>query len=572
MANSRRSSSFAKDSLTRRDVLKIGGALIPATMLLPPWLGANAQTVGPFDFYISTTGSDSNPGTLAEPWAITALTTKIAVYGGLGKKIGLVAGTYDLTNVNGVNLMANTPTGGLSIEDSALFIDGGSAVNGPTYVASCDSLGNYLPPKPSAPDGSKCGAILTAKGASGYYGGTSDVSTRANMLYHTNNTKYCPHQGYVVIDGIGFTGMLTAGVKLGTDFNSSNLQGMVVQNCEFFDLNATTMSPLDNTTMLECAETNGLVIQNCYFHDGVGPKGTTSDDHFSGTLFWHTAGTVIQNNTLILAGSFFAKNGGNQGADISYNYVLPRKVQGGITIMDWTGVQNPEVSITQPNNIHHNVLLGEQGCWFIPTLQPSYYSYGLTAPLNFYNNTLVIDPPAGGYTDIPSYGSHFQAWTQASAPLVSFYNNLLAGSTNNGTATLAMNAKGWATVGYNLYFSGAVLRQMLESTSNAYASGCVDFTSLTTYITSIQNAGGPANFEQGSFQTSHALADLFLLTGANADQYKLGSGSDAVGAGRVGGVSSGAVCDIGAWGDGATWIGCNFAYDGPIAPVLDEVS
>lgn len=566
-----RRSSTSLGSLTRRDVLKAGAALVPATMLLPPWLKANAQSAASFDFYISPTGLDTNPGTLAEPWAITALTTKASVYGGLGKRIGLIAGTYDLTNVNGVNLMANTPSGGLSTDDAALFIDGGSAANGPTYLASCDSSGSYLPPKASAPNGSKCGAILTAKGASGYYGGTSNPSTRAAMLYHTYNTKLCPHQGYLVIDGIGFTGMLTAGVKLGTDFNSSNLQGMAVKNCEFFDLNATMMSPLDNTTMLECAETNGLIIQNCYFHDGIGPKGVTSDDHFSATLFWHTTGTVIQSNTLVLAGSLFAKNGGNQGADISCNYVSPRQVQGGITIMDWTGVQNPEVSITEPNNIHHNVLLGEQGCWFIPTLQPSYYTYGLTAPLNFYNNTLVINPPAGGYTDVPSYGSHFQAWTQASAPLVSFYNNVLAGSTNSGTATVAMNPKGWATVGYNLYFSGALFRQTLESTSNAYASGCVDYASLPSYMGGVKNAGGPANFEQGSFQSSGALADLFVQSGVFADQYKLASGSDAAGAGRVGGVSSGAVCDIGAWGNGATWIGCNFAYDGPIAPVLDKV-
>jgi hypothetical protein len=560
-----------KGSMTRRDVLKVGGALVPATILLPPWLKANAQSVPSFDFYISATGSDSNPGTLAEPWAITALTTKISSYGGLGKKIGLIAGTYDLTNVNGVNLMANTPSGGLSIDDSALFIDGGSAANGPTYIASCDSNGNYLAPVSSAPDGRKCGAILTAKGVGGYYGGTSNLSTRANMLYHSYDTKYCPHQGYVVIDGVGFTGMLTAGVKLGSDFNSSSLEGLVVQNCEFFDLNASTMSPIDNSTMLECAETNGLVIQNCYFHDGIGPKGVTTDDHFSGTLFWHTTGTVIKNNTLVLAGSFFAKNGGNQGAEISYNYVSPRQVQGGITIMDWTGVQNPEVSITKPNNVHHNVLLGEQGCWFIPTLQGSYYTYGITAPLNFYNNTLVINPPAGGYADIPSYGSHFQAWTQSSAPLVSFYNNLLAGSINSGTATVAMNAKGWATVGYNSYFSGAVFRQMTETTSNAFASGCESYGTLSAYISAIESLGGAKNFEQGSFQTSQGVADLFVQNGAYADQFKLTSGSQATGAGRVGGVSSGAICDIGAWGNGATWIGCNFAYDGPIAPILDRV-
>ena len=54
-----------------------------------------------FDYYVSTTGSDSNAGTLASPWAITAINTKQATYA--GKRVGLLPGTYDVSGLMGTN-------------------------------------------------------------------------------------------------------------------------------------------------------------------------------------------------------------------------------------------------------------------------------------------------------------------------------------------------------------------------------------------------------------------------------------------------------------------------------------
>ena len=47
---------------------------------------------GAFDYYIGPSGSDSNPGTLASPWAITALQSKSGIIA--GKVIGLLDGTH----------------------------------------------------------------------------------------------------------------------------------------------------------------------------------------------------------------------------------------------------------------------------------------------------------------------------------------------------------------------------------------------------------------------------------------------------------------------------------------------
>jgi hypothetical protein len=73
----------------------------------------NTQATG-FDFYISPTGSDGNPGTLKKLWAITAINTRRADYA--GKRIGLLDGTYNL-----YALCQAAPKGGLGV---ALDING----------------------------------------------------------------------------------------------------------------------------------------------------------------------------------------------------------------------------------------------------------------------------------------------------------------------------------------------------------------------------------------------------------------------------------------------------------------
>lgn len=107
------------------------------------YAGARAEVAPPvppasFDFYISPTGSDTNLGTLASPWALTALNTKWSTYG--GKKVGIIAGTYDLLTLAG----GSYNTGSNDYELAAFEIQGGTS-GSPTYIASCDANGNYSP-------------------------------------------------------------------------------------------------------------------------------------------------------------------------------------------------------------------------------------------------------------------------------------------------------------------------------------------------------------------------------------------------------------------------------------------
>lgn len=76
-----------------------------------------------FDYYIGPSGSDANPGTLASPWAITALWTKAATYA--GHSLGLLDGTYSGYNgadYNGSDCAYVIPSGAAGSSGSPTVI------------------------------------------------------------------------------------------------------------------------------------------------------------------------------------------------------------------------------------------------------------------------------------------------------------------------------------------------------------------------------------------------------------------------------------------------------------------
>ena len=99
--------------------------LVASGTVVTPWLT--------FDYYISSTGIDTNTGTLASPWSLNALNTKQSTYA--GKKVGIVAGTYNCAAIVG-----GTYSG--TFDTPAFNIACGTAAS-QTYIASCDTSGYY---------------------------------------------------------------------------------------------------------------------------------------------------------------------------------------------------------------------------------------------------------------------------------------------------------------------------------------------------------------------------------------------------------------------------------------------
>ena len=439
--------------VSRRDVLKIGGAMIPAAILLPAWRTASAQTApSNFDYYVSPTGSDSNPGTHAQPWAITSLSMLTwnannrgnwNKLNGTGVAVGLMPGTYD------VSTMAGTQE-----SNGALQFPGGKSGT-PNYFASCNSSGGYAPRT----------AILDMKGASGHYGGRIGGPGHYNgpLVAHTgsgppNGEAYTV--GNLIIDGLCITGFSYKGIRVGgrsSGDGPSITSPVTVQNCEFYGGGANVGDTLDNYNALWVDGTiNCMTVQNNYFHGTLGwhyynGGGEMSGDHLNAIICWGfgatNSGAVIQNNTCVNAGNIYGKEGGVEGTTVRNNYIdVSMYTSNSVGIQDFTGANIS--GLTGTTSFSNNVILvsGAGAALGWPTLSNS---YGFTTPVLIYNNTIICTGTVGPVVAWATCGP-------AGAGALKCYNNIYAtisGATGswNGFGNYYINPSAPAVWDYNLF-------------------------------------------------------------------------------------------------------------------------
>jgi len=536
--------SVTRSSVSRRDVLRIGGAIIPAGILLPAWMSARAQQAPPstFDYYISPSGSDSNPGTLAAPWAITSASNlsftsqNVANNAAMaGKRVGFLPGTYD------VSAMMPSTIGG------ALFPPAGSA-SANTYWASSDSNGNY----------SLRTATLNAKGSNGLYGGhAGGPGNEPAIIGHLPESG---PQGYIVIDGLVFTGFSYRAIRIGgVSYGGPELitNPVVIQNCELTGGGHNSGDGLDNAAAIWIDGTRACTIHNCYIHDNA-PWTAGDQGHTNAIIAWQCSGSIIQYNTVVNSGNVYGKVEGNQGNIIQYNYIdasMYTSEAGGIG--DWTGA--PSSNLTMTTIFRNNIILMASGVaigW--PTLSNS---YGFSTPLLVYNNTIV------------SQGSGpVVAWvTDSDAGTVQFYNNIYTGGSGgsfNNWGNFMVNPSAPGIWDYNLVPTSGVT-WTLYSNSN-FGSSIASYSSASAFASGLASNGGISNAEAHSISGT----PTFTNSGTLAQLYQLAAGSPGKGAGSTSGTPSGQPTDMGAWGNGATQIGANLSGSAvaqpavPMAPVL----
>jgi hypothetical protein len=168
---------------------------------------------------------------------------------------------------------------------------------------------------------------------------------------------------------------------------------------------------LDNTI--------SALVTNNYFHDNYGTDGSSSADHMDGVICWGCQGTVIEFNTLVNSGTIYGKEDANQGTTVQNNYIDVSMYTASSTaagIQDFTGA--PTAGLTQTTIFRYNVILSSG--WGIRGATLS-NAYGWTTPVEFYNNTIVLNTNAS--TPYPA------AWmTSKGSANVKFYNNLYAGA------------------------------------------------------------------------------------------------------------------------------------------------
>jgi hypothetical protein len=537
--------------VSRRDVLRMGSAIGAAGILLPSWMTANAQSVTTFDYYVSPTGSDSNPGTLASPWAITSLslfshTAKNVANCNLtgGKRVGFLPGTYDVSG-----LMFNDPVSG------ALQMIGGSS-SASTYWASSDASGNYSPRT----------ATLDAKGASNLFGGHVGGSGvwDGPIISHVGHYPTTYAVGWAIIDGLRLTGFSYKAIRVGglsSGDGAAITNPVTIQNCEVTGGGANVGDGLDNYAAIWIDGTiNCATVTNNYVHDTLSwhyynGNGSMSQDHLNAIILWgfgaSNRGSVIQYNTVVNAGSIYGKEGGVQGSIVRYNYNdCSMYTSGAYGIEDFTGNAQGVTGLTDTTSIYNNIILcpnfGIQG---VGTLSNA---AGFETPVHIYNNTIIMN---GGGSGTPA--AIWVISTPAGAGGQQVYNNIVQGQ---GVTTNPSAPSIWD---YNLY-SGSP-KWALMSNSNL-ASQTASYSSASAFASGLASNGGISGAEAHSISGTPA----FLGTGTFAALYQLTAASPGKGQGSTTGTSSGQATDMGAWGNGATQIGSNFAAGSaiPNAPSL----
>lgn len=477
-------------TISRRDALILGGAAAGSLWL--PGGFANAQTVS-FDYYIGPSGSDSNPGTQSQPWAITALNTKRTTYA--GKRVGLLDGTYDLVAILG------QPTADFSTNQ--LVVAGGSA-SSPTVVGAVNSLmaiidGN----RPACTSGAECGIIG-------------------------------PGGSYVTFDGLK---IVRANYRAMVNYSGGG-NNIIVQNCHFYDqvFEVGTGGGKNSATIFMQGKSN-CVIRNSRIEIGGAP---IDSNRHAFIQFYDSTDCVVEYCTIIGSSSppsgngVHFKNGSNHRMTVRYCYIDRSASSANGTSKDCIQWSCESAGTDGSETCHHNVLINSNGSCL--------YSSGANNAWQIYNNTLIGNP---------TYAEAGLDRLDAGNPTsVNIYNNVFSrGSTGyRGDITIGSIAV-LGTMDHNLYDSNPAPKISIYNGST--------YSSLSSW----QSASGK------DLTSIASSLSFFLGTGVEAARYQLSSSVlSAV-------ISN--LTQLGAWGSGATQVGCSFTGTGirvPAAPQIINVT
>jgi hypothetical protein len=610
--------------VTRRTVLKKGGCLALASTVPLFIRSARAQSAT-FDYYISVTGSNSNAGTLASPWAITALSTPANQARYAGKRVGILPGNY------AVGAYAQMPSSGVP-DYPCISIQGSTSSSSPTYVGSSNASGSYSPrlcvidahsvinPISAISLGATTTVTVNSSGGRNPYTSGQIVAinlaqgtTQINGLWLTVGTLGGSSGAWTFTVNVGATGAALNssgfGAYAGGGYASQGyptLESAAIGN----GYSSPGVSNYGNITL------DGLIVTGSYqwgiafsyFGKGGGEGGPTGvtvqnceiwdisgyeNDNVGGVMFWQLTGATLHNSkihqVIPTSGNLAAQD--NAGI---YSYACLSNIYEYNTIYATTvGIYDKNA----PNGNHtyrYNYI--EQTTNAASAAAGPYALYCmndcaggnsgdvkvchhniLIAPdiwqgsnpshdpalegLTFYNNTCYYG--GGGFN---SGGLWFPA-TGAGASTVTAYNNIFYCNGNpNYQGFINFQLGSIAVNDYNAFSSSGAFFG-LAIPSNPWAP---TLYTLPTW----QGLG----FDKHSVSGTPSFASP---TSLNPGGYQLNAGSIGKGTGSTTGTTSGTSCDMGAWGyDPAlggppTQIGCNFSSSsGPVPqpPVILSVS
>jgi hypothetical protein len=558
-----------------------------------------------FDFFISTTGSDSNPGTLVSPWAITSINTKQATY--TGKRVGVLAGVY---NVN--SLMGSGNAGSLNLV--ALAVNGGTVSN-QTYIGSSNASGVYTPrvsvldahpiqnPISGITNAASAVVTINSAAASNPYTGltrvaiygvvgmpqiqspdtgtgsiwmwtitaTGGVQNAWTITLNANSTSWGTYVSGGTASanfpsgecGIIGQGLANGGGSLQANPGYTTLDGLVITGSYEMGIG---FRP--DTASGQGGDSFGIIIQNCEICDIAGYE----NDNTSGVLLWNVTGATVHGNKIhhIISTSGNVSQQDN-AAIFSFNCKS--------NVYEYNTIFASSVGIYDKNATNGNHTYRYN--YIEQTTDTSRVAFG---PYALY---CINDSAGGSSTDVmnvhhnvfiaPDTWQGSNSFNDPSLAGLTFYNNTCywTGAFNSGGLWYPANGSGTAVInsynnifdcagapnyqGFVYYTTGSISLSDYNAYSGSGASFCIGaisggFTPTNTYTF--------ANWQSTIGVDAHSVigSPTFNSTSSlNTSGFKLTNGTTGQGTGSSNGTSGGTACDMGAWGNSPpSTIGCNF--------------
>jgi parallel beta helix pectate lyase-like protein len=377
--------------ISRRKILK-GGAAAAAIACVPfiSTRRAFAQTVAPFDYFISPTGDDNNPGTLASPWSITAFNSKMSTYS--GKRVGIIGDVAGVQTPIQYGRVSGVQTSLYSILNTqqnqpVLNLNGGTSSNS-TVIASCNSSGVYTPRW----------AIIDASNPSG--GAHATLDTASLMGQNGNTSRQVPNPGYITIDGLTIRNFSFSGISLEAT-GGPVMQNAVIQNCELYGSN--TAVSTNNPGAIRIDNTSNFQLLNCKIHDCQNASGSNFGPYAYPALLTYDSTSVIVTNCTFYNIVSVQQKDATQDAVISYCY-LDAGTFGSYSGNSYgTSYYEGTNAAGRTTTMHHNICLGI--IWNQNATGASY-----AGNWNFYNNTCYVDNANPIFYLNPATGSTFHSY------------------------------------------------------------------------------------------------------------------------------------------------------------------
>lgn len=484
-----RSNAHGTRTLTRRNLLALGSGAAASLCLSSGLIrSASAQTVS-FDYYIGPNGSDSNPGTLSQPWAITALNSKSATYA--GKTIGMLDGTYNL-----IAIMGQPDATSGSSQRARLSVRGGSATS-PTILKAVNARQ----------------AVINFN--------------RAAQTTNSLEASLQPYGDYVTFDGLTFMGNNYQCI-VNNSGSGKGGNNMTVQNCYFTDQDY-LLGGSQNSAAIYTQGFNDIVVSNCYF-DSCRASGD-SNRFAIVQAFNPTARLTVEYCTVIGSTNgyrtnnfVFAKAGGVVDVTIRYNYYQAHDPKD-FFFEDWG-----DSTTASFRNIHHNIFSrpGTSGDAIFLLRN----GQGVKGTWNIYNNTFVASVTLGDTAG-------FEKLYLSQPVQLNFYNNVfhrLAGGSSWGDFDLPDLSR-LGKFDFNLYDTGPATAFRYNSRAsvvtglrNWQAASGKDSNSIESLVSQFVATGtGPDYFRMLTGVLGKTLGEGGLEVGA-------WSGASRIGASFAGGV------------------------------------